>query len=153
MLGKWHQDPGLGERTGPRLMAHSCGGPSIKVTLYVTASASPEICFGCSVVDQLAQPEANPPHLRPGESCVVPGGRVGPWVGGGDVWWQGKQQLRGEEPCVGRAPDSHIEWAGVRDVLKLNVNPQPHAPHEFPFPVAARCPRQPARCHQGGWLE
>lgn len=48
--------------------------------------------------------------------------------------------LRGEESCVGRAPDSPIEWVGARDVSKLSVNPQPHSPHEFLFPVAAHCP-------------
>lgn len=41
---------------------------------------------------------------------------------------------------MGRAPDSPIEWVGARDVSKLNVNPQPHSPHEFLFPVAAHCP-------------
>lgn len=60
---------------------YKAGGPSIKVTLYVTASVSPEICFGCSVVDQVSGPEANPPLLRPEQSCVVPGGQMGWWKG------------------------------------------------------------------------
>lgn len=130
---------------------YKAGGLSIKVTLYVTASVSPEICFGCSVVDQVSGPEASPPLLRLEQPCVVPGGRMGRWKGtcGG----RGNQQLRGEEPCVGRAPDSLSEWAGAREVLKLNVNPQLHALHEFLFPVAAHCPRLSARCGQGGWLQ
>lgn len=41
---------------------------------------------------------------------------------------------------MGRAPDGPIEWVGAKDVSKLNVNPQPHSPHEFLFPVAAHCP-------------
>lgn len=49
--GKWPQGPGLGERTGTRLVASSCQGSSIKVMPDVTASVSPEMCFGCSVVD------------------------------------------------------------------------------------------------------
>lgn len=44
---------------------YMAGGPLMTVTLYVTAWVSPEICFGCSVVDQVSGPEANPPLLRP----------------------------------------------------------------------------------------
>lgn len=81
------------------------------------------------------------------EPILPPPGAQAPlcclWAG----WWRwlGNSWLLGEEPCVGRAPDSLIEWAGARDVLKLNVNPQPHSPHEFLFPVAAHYspPHQP----------
>lgn len=44
-----------------------------------------------------------------------------------------------KEPCVGRAPESPTERADMRDVLKLNVNPEPCSPNEFLFPVAAHC--------------
>lgn len=56
---------------------YKAGGPLMMVTMYVTAWVSPEICFGCSVVDQVSGPETNPPLLRPEQSCVVPGGRMG----------------------------------------------------------------------------
>lgn len=54
-------------------MACSCCGPLVKVTVSDAASVSPEICLGCSVVDEISGPEANPPLLRPQQSCVVPG--------------------------------------------------------------------------------
>lgn len=66
-LASW---PGGGDSTGQ--MGCSCRGPLVKVTLSVAASASPEICLGCSVVDEISGPEANPHLLRPEQSCVVP---------------------------------------------------------------------------------
>lgn len=77
MLGKvtlasW---PGGGDSTGQ--MGCSCRGPWVKVTLSVAASVSPEICLGCSVVDEVSGREANPHPLRPEQSCVVPVVEVG----------------------------------------------------------------------------
>lgn len=37
----------------------------VNVVLSVAVSASPEICFGCSVVEQVSGPKANPLLLRP----------------------------------------------------------------------------------------
>lgn len=105
----------------------------MKVTCgAIAASGSLEICSGCSVVNQRAGPEANPLLWRPEQSldpASAPGCQPGgvAEVGGENCW------LRGEEPCVGRAPDSLSEWAAARDVLKLNVNPQPGYPTNFCF--------------------
>lgn len=41
--------------------SYSCCGPLVKVMLSVAASVSPEICLGCSVVDEISGSEANPP--------------------------------------------------------------------------------------------
>lgn len=75
MLGKvavasW---PGGGDSTSQ--MVYSCRGPLLKVTLSVAASVSPEICLGCSVVDEVSGPEANPHLLRPEQSCIVVAGQ------------------------------------------------------------------------------
>ena len=114
--------------------SYSCRGPLVKVMLSVAVSVSPEICLGCSVVNEISGPEANPPLLGPEQFCVVPGDWAGWWR------WVGNWRLWGEEPCVGRALDSLIEWVGARDVLKLNVNPQPHYPPRIPISCGSSLP-------------
>lgn len=112
-----------------RAGACACHRPLLKVTLSVAASVSPEICFGGSVVNQRAGPEANTP-LQGLSSHWIP---CGPWRQGRAVEVSRNRRLRGGGACVGRAPDSLAERAGARDVLKLNVNPQPHYPMNFCF--------------------
>ena len=61
-------DRGLGEMTaqGRHLLLSWTSGKGHAQS--VTASVSPEICFGCSVVNQTAGPEANPLLRRPEQS-------------------------------------------------------------------------------------
>lgn len=102
-----------------RAGACACHRPLVKVKLSVAASVSPEVCFGGSVVNQRAGPEANTP-LQGLSSHWIP---CGPWQQGRAVEVSRNWRLRGGEACAGRAPDSLAERAGARDVLKLSVNP------------------------------
>ena len=86
---RWHRCPGPRERAG----ACPCHRPLVKVTLSVAASVSPEICFGGSVVNQRAGPEANtlPQGLS---SHWIP---CGPWRQGRAVEVSRNRRLRGGE--------------------------------------------------------
>lgn len=69
-MGHWGPGPGggLGETTAQGrclLQSWTFGKGHAR---SITASGSPEICFGCSVVNESAGPEANPLLRRPEQS-------------------------------------------------------------------------------------